>query len=219
LEENSKKNPKRNEELVAKRQEEICELLEANREEIESGKLVVYLIDECHLLWGDVCGYGWGVTKERLEIPMTNERDRATYYGALNYQTKEFLVEEYDSGNAKNTVSFLEKLRKLNAGSRSLIIWDGASYHKYKEMKDYLKENNQNLEISERPIHCEILAPNAPEQNPVEDIWLKAKNFLRKFWYQLNSFALVKWLFKFFLQNEIFEFAKLHKYGFFTQNR
>lgn len=202
---------------MAKRQQEICELLEANREEIESGKLVVYLIDECHLLWGDLCGYGWGVTKERLEIPMTNERARATYYGALNYQTKEFLVEEYDSGNAKNTVSFLEKLRGLNAGSRLLIIWDGASYHRYKEMKNYLNQNNKNLEISERPIQCEILAPNAPEQNPVEDIWLKAKNFLRQFWYQLNSFSLVKWLFKFFLQNEIFEFPKLHKYGFFTQ--
>ena len=65
---------------MAKRQEEICNLLEANREEIESGELVVYLIDECHLLWGDVCGYGWGATEERLEIPMTNERDRATYY-------------------------------------------------------------------------------------------------------------------------------------------
>lgn len=55
--------------------EEICNLLEANRQEIESGELVVYLIDECHLLWGDICGYGWGATKERLEIPMTNERD------------------------------------------------------------------------------------------------------------------------------------------------
>ncbi|NEO46089.1 MAG: hypothetical protein F6K55_18925 [Moorea sp. SIO4A3] len=103
---------------------------------------MVYLIDECHLLWGDVCGYGWGLTKKamqqgnrggsavlgrqrglggspheglpfpqrlpwfprglqgadagsahrtqtmsdciktRLEIPMTNERDRQTYYGA-----------------------------------------------------------------------------------------------------------------------------------------
>lgn len=185
--------------------------------EIESGELVVYLIDECHLLWGDVCGYGWGATEERLEIPMTNERDRATYYGALNYQTKEFLVEEYDKGNAKNTVSFLEKLRELNPESRLLIIWDGASYHRYKEMKEYLRKNNQNLEVAERPIHCEILAPNAPDQNPVEDIWLKAKNFLRKFWYQLNSFALVKWLFKFFLQNEVFEFAKLHKYGFFPR--
>jgi len=54
-------------------------------------------------------------------------------------------VEEYDSGNAKNTVSFLEKLRKLNAGSRLLIIWDGASYHRYKEMKKLLKSKKQKF--------------------------------------------------------------------------
>ena len=211
---------------VKKRHEEICHLLESRREEIESGKLIVYLIDECHLLWGDVCGYGWGTTKERLEISMTNERDcrrqvasphRATYYGALNYQTKEFFVKEYDKGNAKNTVLFLQSLRKLNQGKKLLIIWDGASYHRYKEMKEYLTEINQGLEISERPVHCEILAQNAPDQNPVEDIWLKAKKFLRQFWYKLNSFALVKWLFEFFLQKEVFNFPKLHKYGTFSK--
>jgi hypothetical protein len=42
---------------------EIERILAENREEIEAGKLVVYMIDECHLLWGDVCGYVWGKTK------------------------------------------------------------------------------------------------------------------------------------------------------------
>jgi|SRR5919199_363872 putative transposase len=45
-----KKNPKRDEELVKKKHQEICKTLEENREAIESEKLVVYLIDECHLL-------------------------------------------------------------------------------------------------------------------------------------------------------------------------
>jgi transposase len=30
-------------------------------------------------------------------------------------------------------------------------------------------------------ITCEVFSPNAPEQNPVEDIWLKAKNHIRKY--------------------------------------
>jgi len=64
-----KKNPKRDEELVKKKHEEICKNLEDHREAIESGTLVVYLIDECHLLWGDVCGYLWGKRNERIEIP------------------------------------------------------------------------------------------------------------------------------------------------------
>ena len=45
-----KKNLKGDEGLVKKKHQEICEILEEHREAIESGKLVVYLIDECHLL-------------------------------------------------------------------------------------------------------------------------------------------------------------------------
>jgi len=85
-----KKNPKRNEELVEAKHREICDLLEANRDEIEKGKLVVYLIDECHVLWGDVCGYAWGIRSERLEIPMTNERDRI--FDSLSFAQSRYLL-------------------------------------------------------------------------------------------------------------------------------
>lgn len=214
-----KKNPKRNEELVKSKQEEICQILENNREEIETGKLVVYLIDECHLLWGDVCGYSWGKTSERIEIPITNERERQTYYGGINYLSQKFIVEEYQTANAENTVKFLKYLQSKNPEKRHIIIWDGASYHKYKEMKDYLKELNQGLEKEKWLLTCILLAPNAPEQNPVEDIWLIAKTWLRKYWYRLNSFSLVKWFFNWIIHEEKYEFPKLHKYGLFQPKR
>jgi len=38
----------------------LSKLLENRRKEIESSDLIVYLIDECHLLWGDINGYIWG---------------------------------------------------------------------------------------------------------------------------------------------------------------
>ena len=28
----------------------------------------------CHLLWGDICGYIWGKTSERIEVPVVNDR-------------------------------------------------------------------------------------------------------------------------------------------------
>ena len=52
------------------------------------------MVDECHLLWGDLNGYTWGRTDKRIKIPLKNERERPTYYGADYYQTKEFLVPE-----------------------------------------------------------------------------------------------------------------------------
>ena len=130
--------------MVETHKREIEKILAENREEIEAGKLVVYMIDECHLLWGDVCGYVWGKTKIRIEVPMTNQRQRQTYFGAPNYQTKYFLVQEYEAGNSKNTVSFVKYLQNLNKGAKILIFWDGASYHKYEEMRDYLGLVNQD---------------------------------------------------------------------------
>jgi transposase len=62
-------------------------------------------------------------------------------------------------------------------------------------------------------INCILFAPNAPEQNPVEDIWLQAKNLLRKFAYRCKSFAIVKRLFVCFLNRQIFGFPKLYMYG------
>ena len=104
---------------------ELETFLAENREDIEAEKLVVYMIYECHLLWGDVCGYVWGKTNKRIEVPMTNQRERQTYFGTLNYQTKEFFVLEYEAGNSKNTVLFVKSLQNLNKGARILIFWDG----------------------------------------------------------------------------------------------
>jgi putative transposase len=212
-----KKNPKKDDELVSKKKQEIEAFLEGNRAEIESGKLVVYMIDECHLLWGDACGYVWGKTSIRIEIPMTNERERQTYFGALNYQTNQFFVQEYGSGNSENTVSFLKYLQYLNPGTRTLIIWDGASYHKYGEMPEYLSEVNHGLEKSDWVITCELFAPHAPEQNPVEDIWLQAKRFIREYWYLCGSFSIIKELFMLATHCQFFEFSKLNMYGTFAQ--
>ena len=110
---------------------------------------MVYLIDECHLLWGDVCGYLWGKRNDRIEIPLVNEREKQTYYGAINLLRKQLVLREYASANSENTVAFLKDLQSLNPAARHLIIWDGASYHRYKEMKAYLEEINLGKEKDE----------------------------------------------------------------------
>jgi putative transposase len=86
---------------------------------LESRKLVVYLIDECHLLWGDVCGYLWGRRNERIEIPLVNQREKQTYYGAVNYLTKQLVLREYATANSENTVAFLKDLQSLNSRSQT----------------------------------------------------------------------------------------------------
>ena len=153
-----------------------------------------------------------GKTNIRIEIPIKNEKDRQTYFGALEYQTKEFIVQEYSAGNGENTVAFIEHLQQQRPGQRIVLIWDGVSYHKSDEVKDFLASVNAGQDAMQWQVTCILFALNAPEQNPLEDVWLQTKNFIRKFWLLCKSFPVVKWLFKFFTNHQRFDFTKLEQY-------
>ncbi|MEG4278207.1 IS630 family transposase [Microcoleus sp. MON1_C1] len=189
-----KTNPKLDKELVKKKTEEINDVLFKNKAGIESGEIIVLFLEECHLLHGDLTGYVWGQSKIRIEVPITNEKDRQTYFGALNYQSKEFHLQSHPSGDGKSTVKFIKYLQNKYKNRQIILIWDGASYHKYGEFRDFLLELKGDKEPDNWSITYILFAPNAPQQNPVEDIWLQAKNFLRKYWYLCRSFKIVKFL-------------------------
>jgi transposase len=206
-------NPKSDPELVKKKREEIQAFIHQNQAEIESGQLIVFFLDECHLLWGDVCGYVWGKTEKRIEIPIVNQKTRQTDYGALNYKTKEFVMRAYEKGNREHTVDFMKYLQDQNQGKRIALIWDGASYHRSQETKDFLAKTNDGKEESEWSFKCILFAPHSPEQNPVEDVWSQTKNFLRRCWFLCRSFSAVKYLFEFFANHQAFDFPKVEQYS------
>lgn len=210
-------HPRQDPEIISQKNQEIAEILEKNREEIESGKLVVYIIDECHLVWQDICGYLWNFIKNPLKIPLTNTKDRQTYYGALNLLSGEFILIPYQAGNGKWTVEFVENLQKRNLGARTLLIWDGASYHRGEEMKKFLTEQNQELPEEEWKVTCVRFAPYAPQENPVEAIWLQLKTLLRRFYRFGKSFKIVKRLFRLFVDLKLFNIPTLKKYDAFSQ--
>jgi transposase len=156
-------------------------LLASRREDIETGLLRVLLLDECHLLWGDSIGYVWGRTDQEISIPISNERNKQTYYGAVDYLDKNLLLKTYDTANSKNTIDYLSYLLKESPNQQLLIFWDGASYHRSKEIQNFLASINQGLPLEQWKIYCVHFAPNCPSQNPIEDVWLQAKTWVRRF--------------------------------------
>jgi putative transposase len=64
-----KTNPKFDKELVKKKTEEINDILFKNKAGIESGKIIVLFLDECHLLHGDLTGYVWGQSLHQNRSP------------------------------------------------------------------------------------------------------------------------------------------------------
>lgn len=186
------------------------------REEVEAGRLRVLFVDESHLLSGDLQGYVWGRTDERIEVPIVNERDRQTYYGALDMISKRLVVEAHAKGDTTETIAYLKLLQTQFPNQRLLILWDGASYHRSHALRAFLAEVNLGLAPDEWKLHCVQFAPNDPRQNPIEDAWLQAKTWLRRMSGLKPCFSALKALFERFFTLDIFDFPKLHMYGNFS---
>jgi len=167
-------------------------------------------------LWGDLCGYVWGKTDQRIEVPIVNERCKQTYYGAVNLQTQQCLIQASTAGNSEGTIAFLQYLLVHYPDSRIALIWDGASYHRSQEVRNYLESVNQGLDEANWKITCIRFAPNDPRQNPIEDIWLQAKRFIREYYHLCQSFSAVKCLFELVTHRQTFDFPKLFTYGCFS---
>jgi transposase len=191
--------------------------LAQHRQEIETGQLRVFFIDECHLMWGDAIGYVWGKTDQEITVPVVNQRDKQTYYGAIDYIQRKLLLKAYDAGNSQNTIDYLHYLMTQSPKQRLLIFWDGASYHRSREIQGFLDEVNQGLQPDQWKIHCVRFAPHCPEQNPIEDVWLQAKTWVRRFCALIPTFSHLKWMFEWFIRNTTFDFTTLEMYGAFAK--
>lgn len=178
--------------------------------------MAVFFQDECHLVWGDACGYAWGQRHERLEVPMTNERERQTYFGAVNLASGQCLVQPYVRGNGEQTVRYLQYLMSQCPQQQIVVIWDGASYHRSKVVKAFLSQVNAGLAAADWRVTLLQFAPNDPTQNPIEDIWLKGKNWVRRCCQRCKTFAAIKLLFELETHYQIFDFPKLHRLGRFS---
>jgi hypothetical protein len=101
----------------------------------------VLFVDECHLLWGDVCGYVWGKTDSRIEIPIKNDKQRQTYYGAMNYRTGKVIIKQYRQGNTENTIQFVKYLIQQNQSSLTNNNWGWSHFSSQSRIPIILKSS------------------------------------------------------------------------------
>jgi transposase len=168
-------------------------------------------------MWGDLSGYVWGKTDKEITVPVINQRDKQTYYGAVDYVEGELLLKAYDAGNSDSTIDYLQYLLTQSPDQRLLIFWDGASYHRSQQVRAFLDSVNQGLPKDQWKIHCIRFAPNCPEQNPIEDIWLQAKTWVRRFCALIPTFSHLKWMFEWFIRHTTFDFLTLQMSGVYSK--
>src|SRR5262249_15644968 len=84
--------------------------------------------------------------------------------------------------------------------------------HYSEEMQAYLEGVNFGRSRDMWLVRCVLFAPNAPEQNPIEDVWLKAKDHVRKHWQECDTFQRVTHFFEEAINALSFNFKKLRMY-------
>jgi putative transposase len=205
-------NPKKDPAQVAAKRTELTTYFAQHRPKILSGQRIILFVDECHLLWKNICGYGWGAIGQPLTTPISNGKQKQTYYGALNLMTGQTLLKALPKGDTEATLKFLDFLRANFPDHQLTLIWDGATYHRSDPLRDYLDTLNHALSPDQWPITCIQLAPYAPEQNPIETVWGYAKSQLRRAYHSLPSFTKVKHHFVETIKNNLFLFQDLLDY-------
>ncbi|MCT7953047.1 IS630 family transposase [Ancylothrix sp. C2] len=211
-----KKNGSKDPEVVKKKNQEIQFILEKLMPKIKSGEVTVYAVDEVHLLEGDLISHLWGDSQERLKIPIINEKNRQTSYGALDLINQELIVRAYQAGNSDSTVDFIQELIKLNPEKQIIIFWDGAAYHRSELIRCLLETINQDLPPQKWKVTCYLFAPYAPENNPIESVWLSLKSLLRRCYRFCKNFTIMKRLFKLLVDLKLFSFPNIKNYDAFS---
>jgi len=109
----------------------------------------------------------WYRKGEEPVIEAKRKGESTNFYGALNMKTGQCAAMETVKQNSQTTIEFLKKLLKIYQNRKIFLIWDGAGWHKSKEIRQFLSEINKGkirLELFNFP-------PYSPEFNPQEHVW------------------------------------------------
>ncbi len=107
---------------------------------------------------------------------------RRVIYGAISDSHQYFLQKKKFDG--PTFLKFVKKL--LERSDKAAIVMDGASQHKTKDFKEFVKENSYRLRIMYLPTGC-------PEFNAIEECWnqLKIQPFMYEYHEHISELAQV----------------------------
>jgi putative transposase len=137
------------------------------------------------LLFEDEAGFGrisepsycWVFGNERPIVPCVRVRQFRYVFGAVEPQTGQFFYDFYEKANTDSYNDYLANLSHKYSGSLMLLIGDGASYHKSKDL--VMPENIRFFQ----------LPPKTPEMNPTEQCWreIRTAGFKNKLFHTIKD--------------------------------
>jgi transposase len=129
----------------------------------EEAPTLVY-IDEAHIHQDADLGYGWAPEGERLWVGSHSPglAAKVSFYGMSLFNAGQVEIWEFPRANTEHTLEVLRRLRGLHPHGELVVLWDGASYHRARDVAALAEE----LRITLMP-----LPGYSPDFMPVEALW------------------------------------------------
>ena len=130
-------------------------------------KEVILFLDGAHPDHQTQATYGWMKKGSKLAIKTTAKQLRLHYMGVINVANDKIthITKSYEKINSNSIADFLGEIQqKLQHQDKIHIILDNASYHKNKEVKAFLQQPNNKLQLH-------YLPPYSPNLNLIERLW------------------------------------------------
>lgn len=133
----------------------------------------------------------WLPVNQFPRVESTTQRKNKSVYGFLNLKTgKEYAI-AFERQNMFNTTKALHHIRRIYPkndnkrnkikGKKILLLWDNPGWHRGSKVTEYTKKDGK-IEVIYFPAY-------APEENPQEHVWKKAKEHVvgNKFIENINT--------------------------------
>lgn len=146
------------------KRKEFLERLKPLLKGATNGEHLLIYIDEAHIHQDTSLGYGWALKGERFWVSSSSPglSEKVSFYGAYLYNLGQVRIFDYERANGQYTQEVLKLIRQEFPNSTIKIIWDGAPYHRAKEV--YQHAGKLGMEIIQLPGY-------SPDFMPVEELW------------------------------------------------
>lgn len=120
----------------------------------------------------------WLPLDDYPKVETTTKRVNKSIYGFLNIKTGKQHAFAYERQNMFTTVKALQQIRRIYpkktnkgnklTGKKILLLWDNPGWHRGSKVTEYIEKDGA-IEVLYFPKY-------APEENPQEHVWKKAKS-------------------------------------------
>ena len=134
----------------------------------------VLCADETQVRYEEEITRAWLPKGSKTILKLSRQQEGQHYFGALNLKSGRHHLVPLDWQDTDHICQALTTIKKKYPDKRICILWDNATWHQAKALREQLGQGKP-LE----GIHLISLPPYAPDKNPQEKVWRYAKEKIR----------------------------------------